>query len=179
MGPFRVGVIDQHEIFRRGVVVCLREEPDLLVAVDVACGPVGVELCLAVVSSPVAQRESFTCPVLVCTSEPWSRADWSGNKVMGVLPRETLTPQQLVSAVHAAAAGLEVSFGISPEGGRLDERSLDVLRLLAQGADTSEISSGLRCSERTIKAVIQQVKREFGARSRAQAVAEGIRHGVI
>lgn len=179
MDPIRIGVIDQHEIFRRGVVACLREEPGLTVAVDAATAGVGVELRLAIVSAGVAQLEALACPILVCTSEPWGRANWSGNKLMGVLPRETLTPQQLVGAVHAAAAGLEVYFGMPPEAGRLDDRSLNVLRLLAQGADTSEIASGLGCSDRTIKAVIQEIKRQFGARSRAHAVAEGIRQGVI
>jgi DNA-binding CsgD family transcriptional regulator len=54
-----------------------------------------------------------------------------------------------------------------------------VLRLLARGADTQEISRSLRYSERTIKTLIQEIERELGARSRAQAVAEGIRLGLI
>ena len=54
-----------------------------------------------------------------------------------------------------------------------------ILRLLAEGADTLDISRQLRYSERTIKGLIQDIERELGARSRAQAVARGIRRGLI
>ena len=54
-----------------------------------------------------------------------------------------------------------------------------MLRLLAEGADTLQISRELSYSERTIKSLIQDVERELGARSRAQAVARGIREGLI
>ena len=100
---------------------------------------------------------------------------------MAVLPRASLTPERLVGAVHAAAAGLRIDEGgpAGPQGGRLDDRRLAVLRLLADGADTLEISQHLRYSERTIKGLIQDIERELGARSRAQAVAQGIRRGLI
>ncbi|MGH2720451.1 MAG: LuxR C-terminal-related transcriptional regulator, partial [Actinomycetota bacterium] len=62
---------------------------------------------------------------------------------------------------------------------RLELRELEVLRMLAAGAGTREIAEALCYSERTVKTLIQEVERELGARSRAQAVAEGIRLGII
>ena len=65
----------------------------------------------------------------------------------------------------------------SPSG--LDQRLLEVLRLLAAGETTKTISAKLSYSERTIKTLIRQAEFELGARSRAQAVAEAIRRGLI
>ena len=107
----------------------------------------------------------------------------SSNRIVAVLPRSALTERQLVAAVRAAAAGLCVdiaaSGGHSPEERPFPERSTEVLRLLAEGAGTREISGSVGYSERTVKSVIQEIQRELGARSRAQAVAQAIRRGVI
>ena len=101
---------------------------------------------------------------------------------MAVLPRNALTEKQLVAAVRAAAAGLCVDIGASgqnPEERSFPQRSTEILRLLAEGAGTREISASVGYSERTVKSVIQEIQRELGARSRAQAVAHAIRRGFI
>lgn len=176
----RVGVVDEHEIFRRGVVACLAED-GLRVVVDAPSGPVAEALDVAVVSPGVLASERFDCPLVVCTAGGRAGRGPHGNRVLGVLPRSSLTVEQLVATVRAAAAGLRVS-GIpseGPAGGALEDRELEVLRLLATGAGTREIAASLCYSERTVKTLIQEVERELGARSRAQAVAEGIRLGII
>jgi DNA-binding CsgD family transcriptional regulator len=62
---------------------------------------------------------------------------------------------------------------------RLAGRGLEVLALLATGADTKQIAEQLGYSDRTIKSVIRDVQLSLGARNRVQAVAEGIRQGLI
>ena len=176
----RVGVVDEHEIFRRGVVACLAEE-GLRVVLDAPRGPVTEPLDVAVVSAAALASERFDCPLVLCAADGRTGHDTAGNEVLGVLPRSTLTVEQLVATVRAAAAGLRVS-GIPSDGrrgGRIEGRELEVLRLLAQGAGTREIAESLSYSERTVKTLIQEIGRELGARSRAQAVAEGIRLGII
>ena len=61
----------------------------------------------------------------------------------------------------------------------LDERSRRVLKMLADGAGTREIADEIGYSERTIKSVIQRIEAELGARNRVEAVALGIRSGLI
>ena len=172
-------MIDEHEIFRRGVVACLAED-GLCVVVDAPQGPVDEPLDVAVVSPAVLASERFDCPLVLCTANGRGGHDAAGNEVLGVLPRSSLTVEQLVATVRAAAAGLRVS-GVPAgrRGGRIEGRELEVLRLLAQGAGTREIAQSLCYSERTVKTLIQEIGRELGARSRAQAVAEGIRLGII
>jgi DNA-binding CsgD family transcriptional regulator len=180
--PVQVGVVDEHEIFRRGLVACLAEDPLLTVAFEGPAGPAPDSLDVAVVSQRALSAESFACPLVVCSGAPVNRSHLAaGNQVLAVLPRGTLTPEQLVGAIRAAAAGLHVNENPLGAGApdRLDPRRLEVLRLLAQGAGTLEISRSLRYSERTIKTMIREIETELGARNRAQAVAEGIRLGLI
>ena len=141
--------------------------------------PPGVEVAVV---SPRAATEAFPCPIVVCSARPALRVPLAAGAVLrGILPRSTLTPQQLMATVRAAAAGLHVGVhgGDAGEPARLDHRSLEILRLLADGAGTREIATSLSYSERTIKALIREIEVELGVRSRAQAVAEGIRQGLI
>lgn len=98
--------------------------------------------------------------------------------VLAVLPRHSLTPDQLIAAVHATAAGLRVN-GPFTRRGAVSDRGRAVLRLLAGGADTREISSTLGYSERTIKASIAEVQTTLGTRNRTHAVAEAVRANLI
>ena len=103
-----------------------------------------------------------------------------GAAVYATLSLPRLTAEQLVASVRAAAAGLRVrELTTAPAPSRLDERRLEVLRLLAAGETTKTISAKLAYSERTIKTLIRDVEYELSARSRAQAVAEAIRQGLI
>jgi DNA-binding NarL/FixJ family response regulator len=182
MRPVRVAVVDDHEIFRRGVVTCLAEDPTLHVVGDAPDWPITErDLDVAVVSPAAARAAEIDCALVVCGEPDALLPPGPGDLVMAVLPRRALTPDQLIGAVRAAAAGLRIDEGRGgrTDPARLDPRRLEVLRLLAEGADTQQISTELRYSERTIKAFIQDIERELGARSRAQAVARGIREGLI
>lgn len=184
MGSARVGVYDEHEIFRLGVLACLADDPTITVVED----PPPARLDLAVASVRMALRCDFGCGVLICAHDPAIAPVTSRSSVLGVLPRGTLTAPQLAAAVRAAIAGLSVgvavgvAVGVSTPGAAspvLDTRRREVLRLLADGASTAEISRHLHCSERTVKAAITDLKRRLHARNRAHVVAAGIRQGVI
>lgn len=119
--------------------------------------------------------------------------------VSGLLRRSEVTAQRLLEVVTRVAAGeaavpadllarLLEQVGrlqrqvLSPRGLRfsgLNEREIEVLRLLAEGLDTSEIARRLSYSERTIKAVLHDVTARFQLRSRAHAVAYAVREGLI
>ena len=172
MAAIRVGVVDEHEVFRRGIIACLRDDSRL----TVVAVPEDADV---LVLSMAAARTPAHCPAIVCFGRRQEAATLADrDDVFAVLPRRSVTPEQIVSAVHAAAAGLRVT--VAGEDVReLKERNRDVLRLLATGADTREISQELGYSERTIKAAIAEVSARLGARSRAQAVAEAVRQNLI
>lgn len=119
--------------------------------------------------------------------------------VSGVVRRSQATPAHLATAIGAAAAGegtlppdllgrLLSQVGrlqrqvLHPRGltfAGLTEREVAVLRLLADGLDTSEVGRRLFFSERTVKNVIHDVTSRLDLRNRTHAVAYAIRQGLI
>jgi DNA-binding NarL/FixJ family response regulator len=184
MGPIRVAVFEGDEIFRRGVVSCLDEDPVLEVVMQGAAydeGSIAASSAfdVAVVSAAALEARLPACPLVACVNDnvlAWAPA--GGRNVYAILSRRTLAAEQLVSAVRAAAVGLRTmdSRALTSD---LDQRSLQVLRMLADGAAVREISSSLGWSERTIKGVIAGIQREFQARTRTQAVVEALRRQLI
>ena len=168
----RVGIADEHEMFALGLRTCLAASP--LVQVSPV---VDDEVDVVIVSPRMAEERPFHSPLVICGDPPNRLAP--GNEVMAVLGRATLTAEQLLASIHAAATGLRVVNGEQPPTPRLRGRGLEVLALLAAGADTKEIAEQLGYSDRTIKSVIRDVQMSLGAKNRVQAVAEGIRQGLI
>jgi DNA-binding NarL/FixJ family response regulator len=167
-----VGIVDEHEMFALGIRTCLSASPLVRVA-----AVVDDDVDVVIVSPRMAEERSFRCPLVICGDPPSRLAP--GNEVMATLGRATLTAEQLLASIHAAAAGLRVMTSDTSTPPRLASRGLEVLSLLAAGADTKEIAEQLGYSDRTIKSVIRDVQVSLGVKNRVQAVAEGIRQGLI
>lgn len=178
MDSITIGIVDENEIFRRGLVACLAADPTVAVSYDADCYRSDVPVALLVVSPEVALSVRFDVPLVVCTDAALGDTARDMNSVMGILPRAALKPAQLTAAVRAAASGLQVNLLEAPACS-LSSRNVEVLKLLAQGAATRQISGELGYSERTIKHAVAEILEELGARSRAEAVALGIRKGFI
>lgn len=178
MPDIRVAVVEESEIFRRGITTYLDEAFGTAVLQSSDDPVLSVEVDLVVASGRAARQYSWQLPLVVCTDSAWSGAGTSRSSVLAVLPRAELRPEQLLGAVHAAAAGLRVEQNAvaSPS---FDTRQVAVLNMLADGAATRQISYELGYSERTIKTVIYDIERYLEARTRAEAVAKAIRMGII
>jgi DNA-binding NarL/FixJ family response regulator len=114
--------------------------------------------------------------------------------VRAVLPSELL-PEQLVAALEAAAAGLVVMHPADVDGalahlgssGRpladlvepLTAREREVLQMLAAGSGNKQIAAKLGISEHTVKFHVAAILGKLGAESRTEAVALGIRRGLV
>jgi DNA-binding NarL/FixJ family response regulator len=61
----------------------------------------------------------------------------------------------------------------------LNEREIEVLRLVAEGFDTAEIAAKLSYSQRTVKNVLHDITSRLHLRNRSHAVAYALRHGLI
>ena len=189
MELLRVGVLEEDEVYRRGVMAVLNEHDCVCIVLggDRETSPEAVDgedsLDVAVVCSRLLDRVRLSCP-LVCLAIPelqGAESCHSSPNVKATLPHEGLTSQQLLATVHAAAAGLQVE---SPSLSRLDgdvmgPRRIEVLKLLAGGADTRTIARELQLSERTVKTVVHDIQLTLGVSTRAQAVAESIRLGLL
>jgi two-component system, NarL family, response regulator YdfI len=102
-----------------------------------------------------------------------------------VLPTSA-TPEQIITAVHAAATGLTVlhpdysgSLGQAPSDDPLTPREREVLQMLAAGLGNKEIAARLAISDHTAKFHVSQILSKLNAVSRAEAVSIGMRRGLV
>ena len=111
--------------------------------------------------------------------------------VRAVLPRDA-SADEVLAAVEAAASGLAV---VDPHdleallGGAvgrgavatstLTPRELEVLRMMAEGAANKVIAWKLGISEHTVKFHVASILNKLNAGTRAEAVAIGMRKGMI
>jgi DNA-binding NarL/FixJ family response regulator len=80
-------------------------------------------------------------------------------------------------AMHTLAAYVRRTREQSAGG--LSQRDLEVLRMIADGAETAEIADRLRYSERTIKNILNGMMKRLSLRNRAHAVSYAMRAGLI
>jgi DNA-binding CsgD family transcriptional regulator len=66
-----------------------------------------------------------------------------------------------------------------PKPSGLTRRELEILQLLANGADTEEISRSLTIGAETVKTHIRRLLSKLGARSRTHAVAIAFRRALV
>ena len=75
--------------------------------------------------------------------------------------------------------GSEPPFGEHQARVDLNQREIDVLRLLVQGLANKEIAARLAISEHTVKFHVTSILGKLGVTSRTEAVSVGIRHGLV
>jgi len=118
---------------------------------------------------------------------------------VGLVRRAEASPERLVQVIMSASAGegsvppdllgrLLDQVGrlqrqvLAPRGLTLNglaAREIEVLRLIAEGYDTSEIAQELSYSERTVKNVLHDITSRMQLRNRSHAVAFALRQGLI
>ncbi len=99
---------------------------------------------------------------------------------------KSMTNQQIVGAIRAAFSGRYNPTGVVAEKlaqfafcSELTAREVDVLRLAAQGLSNRKIGDELGLSEHTVKSYFRNVLTKLSVQDRTEAVAEGIRRGII
>ncbi|WP_128429822.1 response regulator transcription factor [Streptomyces cyaneus] len=92
-----------------------------------------------------------------------------------------LVPEQMVGWLLEQVRTIQRTV-LVPNGltvGGLQEREVEVLRLLADGLDTVEIAQQLNYSERTIKNIVSGMLTRLNLRNRSHAVAYAMRCGAL
>jgi two-component system, NarL family, response regulator YdfI len=163
-----------------------REQPDVVLA----------DLDLPQEEGPPPELAASVAVVLLVShpAGPWTvEALRSG--VRAVLPRD-ISASEMIAAIEAAAAGLAVLHpsdlnALLPTPARaeravsadsveaLTHRELEVFAMLAEGAANKNIAWKLGISEHTVKFHVASIMSKLNATSRTEAVAIGIRKGLI
>jgi len=202
-----VWVSARDPISEAGVVSALRPRPEVRVlqADEAASSQVAVVVADAVDDDALrlvrmVRRQSPSQAVLVAGRlEDGDVVTAVEAGVLGLVRRSEATADRLVRVVCGAATG-EGSVPPDLLGRLLDQvgtlqrqvlrprgltftglatREIDVLRLVADGYDTSEIAEHLAYSERTVKNVLHDVTTRLQLRNRSHAVAYALREGLI
>jgi len=195
-------IVDDHPVVRAGVRVVLEsafagssvtdaasvdeaadafngQPPDVVIIDPWRAGEVG---------EVVGRLQSdHGAPVVVFTSDGGARllSDALKAGVKGFVRKDSPS-EDLVRAVEAARAGeFYVDPGLSStivldEGDRtLSARQREILQMLADGMQTDAVARRLGLSTETVRTHTKRILAKLGASTRTQAVAIGIRHGLI
>ncbi|HUW10446.1 MAG TPA: response regulator transcription factor [Anaerolineae bacterium] len=87
---------------------------------------------------------------------------------------ESLLPSEVVDKVVAHLTDPKAA-----KSETLSQREQQVLTLVAQGAPNKQIAHRLHITERTVKAHVTSIFNKLGVNSRAEAVAVGMRSGLL
>jgi DNA-binding NarL/FixJ family response regulator len=208
-----VVVVEPQAIYRRGLVECLRTLPSVARITDVgdvagataAPGFRDADLVIVDHGLPGAAgllrdvgRRSGVEAIVLLARPDGDVVDAVQAGAVGFLAKDTLTPDALAGAVHAAANGSSVIAPALLAGlaqrratgaqatavtearlASLTVREQQVLSLIADGHPTREVAERLCYSERTVKNVLHDAVTKLGVRSRSQAVAHAVRDGLI
>ncbi len=202
-------VVDDHTLFRRGIVSLLQEQPDFQVIGSADSGPTAVQLCqqekpqvvLMDVHMPggggvdaVASLKQIPDVRVIMLTISNKDEDLLGALAGGAdgYLLKSAEPDELCQAIRQVAAGKGV---LAPEltarvmkaaatqspstTSALSRRERDVLQELARGATTADIAATLVISENTVKTHIRRIFKKLGVTNRTQAVAQASVQGIL
>ncbi len=204
MTAMRILIVDDHPLFLEGIATVVAHEPDMQLAGRATSGQQGVEEFkrlrpdvtlmdlrlpdMSGISAVAAIRSEFPdAKVIMLTTFEGDveiqRALAAGVRayLLKSAPLEELV--DVIRKVHSGRKHLpaQVADNLAQHysGDSLSEREVEVLRRMAEGDRNRDISEQLSISEETVKVHIRHIMDKLGAKDRTQAVAIGIRRGVI
>ena len=200
----RVFCVDDYPLMREGIATVIRNEPDMQLVAEASTGHEAIEgfrqhrpdVTLMDVRMPdmggidalLAIRTEFADArvIMLTTFEGDAeirRALEAGAQgyMLKSMPRKQLV--DMIRKVHAGKKHIppEVAAQLAEHLGdeALSKREVEVLQTVAGGKRNSDIATLLFISEETVKGHIKHIMEKLGASDRTEAVAIGIRRGII
>ena len=204
----RVMLVDDHTMVRRGLATFLKIFDDLQLVGEADSGEAAIQLCAEVLPDVIlmdmvlpamdgaaatrAIRQRFP-QVQVIALTSFKTGELVRNALeagaIGYLLKD-VSADELVRAIRAAHAGRAT---LSPEvaqtlveaanqprpGLTLTERELEVLVLLVDGLNNTQIAGKLTVSPSTIKSHVSNILSKLGVTSRTEAVTLALRNHII
>lgn len=207
--PIRVMLVDDHTMVRRGLATFLKVFDDLQLVGEAGSGEAAIELCPRLLPDVILMdmvlpgmdgaaathfiRQQFPqTQVIALTS--FKEGDLIKNALeagaIGYLLKD-ISADELASAIRAAHIGRAT---LSPEAAQamvetanqsstpplnLTERERDVLALMVEGLNNTQIAGRLTVSPSTIKSHVSSILSKFGVASRTEAVTLALRTHIL
>jgi DNA-binding NarL/FixJ family response regulator len=202
--PIRVFSVDDHPLLREGIATLVNNQPDMVLVGEAATGAEaiqqfkehvpdvtlldlrlpdmsGIDVLIAIRSKfPEARVVMLTTFEGDVEVQRALQAGARGYLLKNMPPSELL---DVIRQVHGGKKRIPPEIAsqllehMSDEG--LTEREVEVLREVADGNRNREIAERLFISEETVKVHIKHIMEKLGAADRTQAVAIGVRRGII
>ena len=207
--PIRVMLVDDHAMVRKGLATFLKVFDDLELAGEADSGAAAIQLCAKVLPDVIlmdmvmpemdgatatrAIRQQFPhVQVIALTS--FKEGDLIKNALeAGAIAYllKDVSADDLVRAIRAAHAGRAT---LSPEAAQslvdaanqppmpgldLTEREREVLTLMIEGLNNTQIAGRLTVSPSTIKSHVSNVLSKLGVASRTEAVTLALRSRIV
>lgn len=204
MKKIRIAVVDDHAVVRMGLKYALsvfkdlefagefsdgegalgfveKVKPDVLLMDIRMPGKGGVEALREIISAHPDQKVVML--TTVGTEEDVYQAINAGAK--GYVMKDS-APNNIVDAIRAVAEGgtfipkeIRDLYTARKESPELTPRELEALTLLSQGLSNREIAAKLGISEDGAKIHLKHVNEKLGAKDRVDAVAIGLKKGIL
>ena len=207
--PIRVMLVDDHTMVRRGLATFLKVFDDLQLVGEAENGDAAIQLCAEVQPDVIlmdmalprmdgatttrAIRQQFPqVQVIVLTS--FKEGDLIKSALeagaIGYLLKD-VSADELVGAIRAAQAGratlspeaaqalVETSNQPPAPGLNLTEREREVLALMIEGLNNTQIAGRLTVSPSTIKSHVSNILAKLGVASRTEAVTLALRNRIV
>ncbi len=200
----RILSVDDHPLMREGIAAVIRNEPDMLLIGEAASGHEAIQSFrehrpdvtlmdlrlpdIGGIDAMIAIRTEWpNARVIMLTTFEGDaeihRALNAGAQgyMLKSMPRKQLV--EMIRRVHAGRRYIppEVAGHLAEHLGEeaLSKREIEVLQKIAGGNRNSDIATLLFISEETVKGHIKHIMEKLGASDRTEAVAIGIRRGII
>jgi DNA-binding NarL/FixJ family response regulator len=200
----RVLCVDDHPLLREGIGTVINNQPDMLLVAEASSYKEAIQQFrkhrpdVTLMDLRLPDRSGIETMIAIRAEFPESRvimlttfdgdveiqraleAGARGYMLKGMPPRELV---EAVRQVHAGKKQIPPSIAaqlmehLGDED--LTEREIEVLQQVAEGNRNRDIAEKLFVTEATVKVHLKHIMEKLGARDRTQAVAIGIRRGII
>ena len=207
--PIRVVLVDDHTMVRKGLALFLKAFEDLELAGEAESGAAAIQLCgeilpdVVLMDMVMPDMDGVSATRAICQQFPqvqiialtsFKEGDLVKNALkagaIGYLLKD-ISADELARAIRAAHTGRAT---LSPEAAQalvqttnqppspgldLTEREREVLVLMVEGLNNTQIAGRLTISPSTVKSHVSNILSKFGVASRTEAVTLALRHGLV
>ena len=200
----RVFSVDDHPLLREGIAALVGNQPDMKLVAAASTGAEALQLFkqhvpdVTLLDLRLPDMSGIDILIAIRTEFPEARViilttfegDVEIHRALQAGARgyllKNMPPSELLEVIRQVHAGkkripAEIASHLAEHMSdeNLTEREVEVLRQVADGNKNREIARKLFISEETVKVHIKHIMEKLGATDRTQAVAIGIRRGII